>query len=98
MNDQKNDVENVKVALSHSPLELHANIIYTMCRIHIARIDWSCSQLADADELIQIPDKRLELIENIYFDLREIKNILWAAVESSSSGNYQKDSNSEGQL
>ena len=85
MNDKKSAVEDVKLVLSRSPLELHADIIYTMCRNHIARIDSNCSQLADENEVNQAPDKKLELIENIYFDLGEIKKILWVAVESSRS-------------
>jgi len=96
MNNKKSAVEDVKLALSHSPLELHADFIYTVCRNYIARVARNCSQLADADELNQATNKRLELIENIHFDLGEIKNILWAAVESSRSGNYEKDSNPEG--
>ena len=96
MKNKKSAVEDVKLALSHSPLELHADFIYTVCRNYIARVVRNCSQLADADELNQATNKRLELIENIHFDLGEIKNILWAAVESSRSGNYEKDSNPEG--
>ena len=96
MKNKKSAVEDVKLALSHSPLELHADFIYTVCRNYIARVARNCSQLADADELNQATNKRLELIENIHFDLGEIKNILWAAVESSRSGNYEKDSNPEG--
>lgn len=96
MNDKKSAVEDVKLALSHSPLERHADFIYTVCRNYIARVARNCSQLADADELDQASNKRLELIENIHFDLGEIKNILWVAVESSRSGNYEKDSNPEG--
>jgi hypothetical protein len=96
MNNKKSAVEEVKLALSHSPMELHADFIYTVCRNYIARVARNCSQLADADELNQATNKRLELIENIHFDLGEIKNILWAAVESSRSGTYEKDSNPEG--
>jgi len=96
MNDKKSAVEDVKLALSHLPLELHADFIYTVCRNYVARVARNCSQLAGADELDQASNKSLELIENIHFDLGEIKNILWAAVESSRSGNYEKDSNPEG--
>jgi hypothetical protein len=96
MNDKKSAVDNIKFALSRAPIEIHANIVYEMCRVNISRIDSYCSQLANEDELIQAPDKRLEVIESIYSNLGEIRNILWAAVEVSRSGNFKKNSNPEG--
>jgi hypothetical protein len=96
MNDKKSAVEDLKSALSKAPIEIHANIVYEMCRVNISRIDFYCSRLVNDDEVIQAPDKKLEVIENIYSDLGEIRNILWAAVEISRSGNFKKNSNPEG--
>ena len=90
MNDKKSALNDAVLALSSTPLELHANVVYEICRVIISRIDGNLSQLENESELIHAPDKRLELIENIYSELGEIKDILWAAVDISNSGNYKK--------
>jgi len=96
MENKKSTIEKIKSALSHAPLEIHSNIVYEACRINIARIDHNCSQLVSENALGDEADKRLKAIDDIYFNLDEIKNILWAAVESSKTANNQKNSNPEG--
>lgn len=91
-------VEDTVLALSRDPLELHADIVFTMCRVYLIRVGNSCSRLEEDDELKRVPDKRLELIEGIISDIGEVKKILWAAVEASRSNRSKTNSIPEGQL
>ena len=90
MHDKKNAMDDVILALSQAPLELHADIVFTMCRAFLVRAGNNCSRLEEDDELKQMPDKRLELIESISSDIGEVKKILWAAVETSRSNRSNK--------
>ena len=96
MNDKESTLDNLKLALSRAPLEMYASIIYDVCRVNISKIDGNLGQLANDNELTRASHKRLDVIEEIYSDLGEIRNILWIAVETSRLNNSTPNSTHEG--
>ena len=45
---------------------------------------------------MQASEEKLEIFENIYFSLEDIKNIVWTAVETSNLDKSKNNSNVEG--
>jgi len=96
MSERKSMVDKVKLALAQAPLELHPSIVFMECRFHISKIESICSRLVTEDKLMRLPGNRQEVADDIYFNLEEIRKILWTAVEVSKAGNTKMNSDSEG--